>query len=71
MDEIKIDCFEGYTGAKYLMHFMDEIIKIVSECEILQVSSESNHAKEQAKISAYNEIRGMIFEETSDGTERE
>lgn len=35
----------------------EELIKqIVSDCEEIQQSNESNYTKEQAKISAYNAI---------------
>ena len=38
----------------------DEILDIVKNCEDIQQSHESDYTKEQAKISAYNEIKEML-----------
>ena len=37
-----------------------EINRIIEECEDLQRSNESSFTKEQAKISAYNEIKEVL-----------
>lgn len=37
-----------------------EINRIIEECEELQRSNESSFTKEQAKISAYNEIKEVL-----------
>ena len=38
----------------------DEILDIVRNCEDIQQSRESDYTKEQAKISAYNEIKEIL-----------
>ena len=38
----------------------DEIFKVVRNCEEIQQSRESDYTKEQAKISAYNEIKEIL-----------
>ena len=41
---------------------MEEIVTVVLECESTQHSRyESDFTKEQAKISAYNEIKYILF----------
>lgn len=41
-------------------HYIVQILKIVDDCEAVQKSNESEHKKEQAKVSAYNEIAELL-----------
>lgn len=38
----------------------EEIARIIKDCTWIQNSNESDYTKEQAKISAYNEITDLI-----------
>lgn len=37
-----------------------EIEKIINDCEEIQKSGESTYTKEQAKLSAYNNIKELL-----------
>lgn len=41
---------------------MDRIIEIIADCDSIQESGESAYTKEQAKITAYDEIREIVRE---------
>lgn len=38
------------------MNLFDEIVRIISDCEDVQHSNESEFTKEKAKVHAYDEI---------------
>ena len=46
-----------------------DIMEIVQDCEAVQDSNESAYTKEQAKISAYDEIRAILDIGDTDGAE--
>lgn len=41
-------------------NLIEDIADVVRDCEEVQKSNESAHKKEQAKLSAYDEIRAML-----------
>lgn len=41
-------------------NIFEDILIIVSDCEAIQTSNESEYTKEQAKITAYDEIMEML-----------
>lgn len=43
--------------------YMQKIVDIMRNCEEIQSSGESMYTKEQAKVSAYNEILEIISED--------
>lgn len=42
-------------------NILEDIMQIIQDCEDIQESNESSYTKEQAKISAYNEIKELII----------
>ena len=42
-------------------NMLEDIMRIIQECEDVQESNESRYTKEQAKISAYNEIKDLTI----------
>lgn len=40
---------------------LEKIMEIIQNCEDIQESNESAYTKEQAKISAYNEIKELTI----------
>lgn len=40
---------------------LEQIGKIIDDCEEIQKSQESSYTKEQAKITAYNEIKELFY----------
>lgn len=40
---------------------LEQIGKILDDCEEIQKSQESSYTKEQAKITAYNEIKELFY----------
>lgn len=40
---------------------LEEIMRIIQECEDIQESHESSYTKEQAKVSAYNQIKELTI----------
>jgi len=40
--------------------YIVRILKIVDDCEAIQKGNDSDYTKEQAKVSAYNEIAEML-----------
>jgi hypothetical protein len=47
-------------------HVLEEIRRIVFECEGMQQSNESRYTKEQAKLSAYEKIAKLMKGENDD-----
>lgn len=43
------------------MNKINEIIKIITDCEAVQQSHESDYTKEKEKIHAYDAIREVIW----------
>ena len=41
-------------------HYIVRILKIVDDCETIQRGNDSDYKKEQAKVSAYNEIAELL-----------
>lgn len=43
------------------MNILEEIMRIIQNCEDIQESHESSYTKQQAKITAYEEIKELTI----------
>lgn len=51
----------------YYKHILPMVLKEIRLCEETQASYESAYTKEQAKISAYNIIKDLLWDLQSEG----
>lgn len=57
-----VDVEELIKSGKIYDFQIQEVLEIISNCEDIQESNESRYTKEQAKISAYEDIKEALRE---------